>query len=475
MGQEIGEQAIGPDNLAQFEQRLHGETENACAAYARGEFSERGPVVGFELEAWLVDQRLRPAPCNLAFLENLGSTRVVPELSRFNVEFNGVPRPLHGFALSELENELLATWQRAQSVAARSGLTLLAIGALPTLRQSDLTLANMTPLRRYALLNERVLQLRGGRPLRLSINGIEELSTRHADVMLEAAATSFQIHLQMPAHRAARAYNASLLLAAPLVALAANSPLLFGKALWHETRIPLFEQSVDCCHPDYPESRRVTFGAGYLAEPIDGFVDNLQHYQVLLPFLLTEPSTAYAHLRLHNGTVWRWVRMLIGFDDNPQAHCPHFRIEQRVMPAGPSVIDMIANAAFFYGAAYRLSQQDLAPESQLSFAQARDNFYRAARDGLAAPLLWLDGCRRSAAELLQQQLLPLAREGLTALGIAASDNERYLAVLGERLRTRRNGAAWQVAHFARHRDLVRLTADYIEQQSRQQPVHQWPI
>ncbi|HPP46378.1 MAG TPA: glutamate-cysteine ligase family protein, partial [Accumulibacter sp.] len=399
MGQEIGGQAVGPDNPAQFERYLRIETKDACAAYARGEFSRHGPVAGFELEAWLVDQQLRPSPRNLEFLQNLGSALVVPELSRFNVEFNGTPRPLCGYALSELENGLLATWLQAQSVAARSGLTLLAVGVLPTLCQSDLTLANMTPLRRYALLNERVLQLRGGRPLRLSINGIEQLSTMHADVMLEAAATSFQVHLQMPAQQAARAYNASLLLAAPLVALAANSPLLFGKALWHETRIPLFEQSVDCRHPDYPDRRRVTFGTGYLAEPTDDFVENLQHYQVLLPFVLPEPSSIYAHLRLHNGTIWRWSRMLIGFDDNSQAH---FRIEQRVMPAGPSVIDMIANAAFFYGAAYLLAQREVAPESQLSFAQARDNFYRAARDGLTAPLLWLDGHRRSAAELLQQ-------------------------------------------------------------------------
>ncbi len=472
MGQEIGEWTIGPGDPTSFARRLQDETEMACAAYRRGEFSRHDPVAGFELEAWLVDRRGRPAPHNLEFLENLGSTLVVPELSRFNVEFNGVPSSLRANALTELENGLLATWQQAQSVAADSGLTLVAIGVLPTLCQGDLTLANMTPLRRYALLNEKVLQWRGGRPLRLLIDGLERLSALHADVMLEAAATSFQVHLQMPAHQAARAYNASLLLAAPLVAMAANSPLLFGKLLWHETRIPLFEQAVDCCHPDFPDRRRVTFGNGYLAEPTDDYVDNLQHYQVLLPYLLSESPANYAHLRLHNGTIWRWVRMLIGFDTSSQAH---FRIEHRVMPAGPSVIDMMANAAFLYGATYRLAQQDCAPETRLSFAQARDNFYRAARDGLAAPLLWLDGRRRSASDLLRQQLLPLAREGLADLGIATGEGERYLSVLDERLRIRRTGAAWQVAHFTRHRDLSRLTADYIEQQGRQQPVHQWPL
>ncbi|MBL8397421.1 MAG: glutamate--cysteine ligase [Candidatus Accumulibacter sp.] len=472
MGQEIGRQEIGPDDLERFARRLAEETDYACAAHARDEFSNRGPVAGFELEAWLVDRQFRPIPRNLEFLDTLGSALVVPELSRFNVEFNGTPRALQGSALSDLEKELLATWRQAQRVAAEGGMSLVAVGTLPTLREADLTLANMTPFRRYELLNQQVLQWRGGRPLRLSITGIDQLTTVHSDVMLEAAATSFQVHLQMPARDAARAYNASLLLAAPLVALSANSPLLFGKALWHETRIPLFEQAVDCCHPDFPCCRRVTFGAGYLVEPTDDFVANVRRYQVLLPFSLPDPLSAYAHLRLHNGTIWRWIRMLIGFDDDSTAH---FRVEQRVMPAGPSLIDMIANAAFYYGAACGLVRQDVPPESGLSFAQIRDNFYRAARDGLAAPLLWLDGRRRSAADLLQQQLLPLATEGLAELKLDASDRERYLAVIAGRLRRRRNGAVWQLAHFARHGDLSRLTADYIEQQSRLQPVHEWPL
>ncbi|HNI73745.1 MAG TPA: glutamate-cysteine ligase family protein, partial [Accumulibacter sp.] len=446
--------------------------DHVRAAHARGEFSNRGPVAGFELEAWLVDRQFRPAPDNLSFIDRLGSPLVVPELSRFNVEFNGTPQVLQGGALTRLENELLSTWRQAQEVAADGDTSLVAIGTLPTLREADLSLANMTPLRRYALLNRQVLQCRDGRPLRLSISGIEELSTMHADVMLEAAATSFQVHLQMPAREVVRAYNASLLLAAPLVALAANSPLLFGKTLWHETRIPLFEQSVDCCHPDFPGCRRVTFGTGYLVDPTDDFVVNLQRYQVLLPFILPEAPSAYAHLRLHNGTVWRWVRMLIGFDDDS---APHFRIEQRVMPAGPSLIDMIANAAFYYGAVYGLARQPVPPESGLSFDQIRDNFYRAARDGLAAPLLWLDGRRRSAADLLKHQLLPLAAEGLAELQLDAGDRERYLAVIADRLRCRRNGALWQLTHFARHGDLNRLTADYIDQQSRLHPVHEWPL
>jgi hypothetical protein len=335
MGKEIDSSGFTVDDFARFHQRLAIETRHAHAAYARGDFANAGLVAGFELEAWLVDEKLSPVPRNVSFLERLASPLVVPELSRFNVELNGTPQPLRGGALSRLECELTATWQQCLRVAREEESALIAIGTLPTVHESDLSLASMSPSRRYAMLNEQILVLRGGRPLALDISGIDSLCTTHADVMLEAATTSFQVHLQTPAGEAARTYNASLLLAAPLVALAANSPFLFERALWHETRIPLFEQAVDCCDPEHPEHLRVTFGSGYLgADPTACFAENLSSYTVLLPFEVPSPVQSYAHLRLHNGTIWRWIRMLIGFDDNDQ---PHLRVEQRVMPAGPSL------------------------------------------------------------------------------------------------------------------------------------------
>ena len=473
MGREIGSDSFSADDFARFQQRLVLETKHAHDACARGEFATEGVVAGFELEAWLIDERLCPVPRNVSFLARMASPLVVPELSRFNVELNGTPQPLHGAALSQLESELTATWQRCLQVAGEDDAALIAIGTLPTVRESDLSLASMSPSRRYAMLNEQILRLRGGRPLTLDIAGIEELCATHEDVMLEAATTSFQAHLQIPAGEAARTYNASLILAAPLVALAANSPFLFERALWHETRIPLFEQAVDCSDPEHPRHLRVTFGSGYLgSDPTACFAENLSSYAVLLPYEVPGPVHAYAHLRLHNGTIWRWNRMLIGFDAQER---PHLRVEQRVMPAGPSIIDMIANAAFYYGAVRMLARQPVPPETQLSFADARENFYRAAREGLAAKLLWLDGRRAPAGELLQQVLLPLAREGLRQLDLAAADVERYLQVIGERLRSGQNGAAWQLAHFARHRDFFRLTADYLDHQRRLAPVHEWPI
>lgn len=472
MGQEIAETRFSQHDFVRFGQRLACETQRASEAYAAGEFAENQRVAGLELEAWLIDRNFYPVACNQAFLARMNDPLVVPELSRFNIELNGTPQPLHGRGLSRLEDELAATWNRCLRTAHDEEATVIAIGTLPTLRESDLTLASMSPLKRYAALNRQVLEARGGRPLTLDIAGSEPLRVTQANVMLEAATTSFQVHLQVPASEAARYLNASIVLSAPLVALAANSPFVFGRTLWHETRIPLFEQAVDCGDGTHAEHRRVTFGSGYLgADPTHCFAENVAHYPVLLPLESDAPAHAYAHLRLHNGTIWRWNRMLIGFD---RGGAPHLRIEQRVMPAGPSIIDMIANAAFYYGAVRRLASAANPPESTLPFASARENFYQAARDGLKSRIVWLDGRHGTVGDLLEQELLPLAREGLSELDIACDDIERYLDVIAARLRNQRNGTAWQLDHYAKHRDFLRLTADYLEHQRSGMPVHEWP-
>lgn len=480
MGQEISDTQFTPDDFRHFEARLAAETQHVRAAFADGAFANEasatgGRTAGFELEAWLLDHNFYPQPSNQRLLPRLADPLVVPELSQFNIELNGTPQPLHGLALRRLEDELQATWARCVAGAHEDGATVVAIGTLPTLREADLTLASMTPAKRYMALNQQVLRARGGRPLRLQIDGIEQLRTEHQDVMLEAATTSFQVHLQVPAAQIARHLNASMLFSGPLVALAANSPFLFCRALWHETRVPLFEQSVDCAgaRDDDPDGHghRVTFGHAYVgADPTAVFADNAARYPVLLPMLTDGPVDAYAHLRLHNGTVWRWNRLLIG----GEAGAPHLRIEQRVMPAGPSLVDMLANAAFYYGCVHMLARRPLPPEQGLPFDHARANFYAAARGGLQAEQVWLDGRRGTASDLLVS-LLPLAREGLAQLDVDRADADRYLDVIEQRLRTGQNGAAWQLAHHARHGDLFRLTADYLEHQRSARPVHEWAL
>ncbi|MBI5924759.1 MAG: glutamate--cysteine ligase [Aquabacterium sp.] len=475
MGQEISATRFNADDMARFAQCLETETSLAADTFKLGGFAQQGRVAGFELEAWLLDRNFYPVPCNQSFLARMADPQVVAELSRFNIELNGEPQALTGHALSKLEWELADTWSRCLKTAHEDEATAIAIGTLPTLRESDLNLSTMTPSKRYVALNQQVLKARQGRPLTLDIAAPargDHLRTTHADVMLEAATTSFQIHLQVPADQIVRHMNASMVLSAPLTALSANSPFLFGHRLWHETRIPLFEQSVDCGSDVQAHGQRVSFGDAYLGEdPTSYFTDNAAQFPVLLPICSDTPPEAFAHLRLHNGTVWRWNRLLIGFDDARQ---PHLRIEQRVMPAGPSVIDMIANAAFYYGVVHMLAANPTAPETSLPFATAKANFYRAAQDGLDAPLTWLDGRTRSATDILID-LLPMAREGLQQQGIDGRDIDRYLDVLAVRLRTRRNGAAWQLAHHAQYGDLFKLTADYLEHQRSGMPVHEWPI
>ncbi|MEM9569214.1 MAG: glutamate-cysteine ligase family protein, partial [Cyanobacteria bacterium P01_E01_bin.34] len=298
------------------------------------------------------------------------------------------------------------------------------------------------------------------------------------NIMIEAAATSFQIHLQVPPSAALRYFNASTILAAPMVAVSANSPYLFGRNLWCETRIPLFEQIMTIDNPvdadlDHPISR-VSFGQGYLKESMmECFLENLKHYSVLLPETLETGNDRFNHLRLHNGTIWRWNRPLIGFNSDGS---PHLRIEHRVVPAVTSVVDAIATAAFYFGLVHSLATQATPPESHLSFKEAQTNFYAAARQGLDATCFWIDGQTRSIQELSLKALMPLARQGLSTLQLDPADIDRYLGIMQERLTTGQTGAEWQQT-FVRDRsaDMRSLVAAYLDNQMSGLPVHQWRI
>lgn len=475
MGQEIATSQFDEADREVFAARLTAETAHLRALARAGGLSGAGPVAGFELEAWLIDRNMFPAPHNQDFLARLNDPLVVAELSRFNIELNGTPRSPGGTGLLDMEQELAGTWARCLHAAHDQVDTAIAIGTLPTLRDADLSLANMTPSNRYAALNREVMRLRGGAAVEVDIDCVDpagqHLKSRHRDVMLEAGTTSFQLHLQVPPAELGATFDAALELCGPLLALSANSPFLFGQPLWHETRIALFEQAMsgaDGRAGGTGGMRPRVFLGERLAgdDPLAILEDNLHDYPVLLPLLSDAPVERYAHLRLHNGTLWRWVRPLVGFDDDGT---PHLRLEQRVMPAGPSVIDMFANAAFFYGAVHALAQQP----AQGSLETIRANFYAAARRGMGAELIW-NGALHPARTVLTA-LLPLARLGLEQLGTAAEVIDRYLDVIEQRIATGRTGASWQLAHFARHGDPFRLTADYLEHQRSGMAVHEWPL
>jgi hypothetical protein len=320
------------------------------------------------------------------------------------------------------------------------------------------------------------LRCRQGAPLELNIPGPQPLHTYHTDVMLESAATSFQIHLQVTPGQDARFYNAAIILSAPMVAACANSPYLFGHDLWDETRIPLFEQAVSLCPPggeDCPPGR-VSFGRKYVQQSLlECFLENLHDHPVLMPELSDNPPQRLSHLRLHNGTIWRWNRPLIGFDADGT---PHLRIEHRVAAAGPSVVDTLANAALFFGLVQSLAMETIPLESRLSFDQVRANFYAAAREGLRARAIWIDNREMTMRDLLLEKLLPMARQGLEALGIAREDNEYYLGIIEARVKSGRNGAGWQRSYVEKHgADMRALTAAYAKRQRLGAPVHEWDV
>lgn len=475
MGQEITTTEFSSEDYSRFRTALMNETRLLASWFEEGKLSARHPVAGFEIEAWLLDEHYLPNPVNEEFLVLFADELATPELARFNIELNTNPLPLSNRVLSLKHTELKQTLSRAQNCAAKLDSSILMTGILPTLKPEHLTLANMSDMRRYRALNEQVLNSRDGRPLKLEITGTEPLSEEHDNVMLESATTSFQIHLQVPFDLAHLYYNASIIASAPLVAACANAPYLFGHELWEETRIPLFEQSVEVggyAGVAGGPLRRVSFGSGYARNSIlDCFVENLEHFPVLLPIGFREPEEQLAHLRLHNGTIWRWNRPLIGFDPDG---LPHIRIEHRPLPAGPSLSDSIANAALYYGLAEEFMNQQLA--EQIEFPTARDNFYKAAKSGLNATIIWPGLGHISVRQLLLEHLIPAAREGLSRLGLDKSDIDHYMGIMHERTEAGQNGSEWQRRFCTVHdRHYDELTAAILHLQNQDLPVHKWDL
>lgn len=474
MGQEISGTTFSAADVSEFLQRLDRETALLREWLDSGRISSAGPRLGCELEAWLVDRKMNPAPVNRNFLTRLADPASSPELAKFNVEFNTEPLMLRGAALMELEGQLDKLLAKANAVADALDVQILLAGILPTIKDSQLNISNLSELNRYRALNEQVLRSRQGQPVRLSIEGRDLLMSVHDDVMLEAATTSFQIHWQVPSGSVARYYNALLIASAPVVAAGANSPFLFGHDLWAETRIPLFEQAVPVGGYHGAAAgplHRVGFGTGWIRKSVtEVFDENLLHFPVLLPVLSDSDSGRFAHLRLHNGTIWRWNRPLVGFDDDGT---PHIRLEHRVLPAGPTVVDMVANAAFMFGLAESLAE-DISKAS-LSFAQVKDNFYLAARHGLSAKLSW-QGEHILASTLIIRHLLPMACEGLRKLSVHADAITKYLAIIEQRVTSRQTGTDWQRAFMSRYPgDFSAMTREYLQHQHDGQAVHTWSL
>lgn len=477
MGEEIQYSHFNKADYQQFLAQLKEETLLLKTWFKEQRFSSAPLMSGYELEAWLINATGNPEPINKTFLEKADNALLSPELAMFNIELNVDPEILSNRALSIFEKKLNDLWGHCANVAQSLDTNILGIGILPTLQDNDLTLDNISLLDRYKALNEQVLRQRNGVEINLNINGDEHLRLSHSDVMLEAAATSLQIHTQVPEDKAVRYYNAAILLSAPMVAVSANSPCLFGRRLWQETRIPVFEQAVPTGGYGGAASgpvHRVDFGSGYARESLfECFQENLEHYPVFLPVHYSSDINELKHLRLHNGTIWRWNRPLIGFDDD---HTPHLRIEHRVCASAPSTIDNIANIAFYYGLTHYYATTESAPESAMPFTEAKNNFYRAAQLGLKYKTRWFDKKTDTLQTITLNELLPKAETGLRDLSIDEADIKRYLSVIQQRVEKNRTGSQWQLDFLNSHQDnRTLLTLQYLKNQQSGRPVHEWDL
>jgi gamma-glutamyl:cysteine ligase YbdK (ATP-grasp superfamily) len=474
MGQEIEGIQFTDDDFELFHQRLTVETDLLKHKIKHQQCSNKTAIAGVELEAWLIDKNYQAAPVNDLFLAEFNDPLASPELAKFNFELNTQPHTLNKDVFANLYSQLETSWDKAIHCAEKFDASPLLIGVLPTLKKSDLRLSNMSDLNRYRALNEQILFARG-QAVHLDINGVDHLRFDQHNVMLESAATSLQLHTQVPTDTAHHYYNASIMSSAFVVALAANSPFLFGKHLWHESRIPLFEQSIETGGYDGAANgpvKRVSFGTDYAHESIfECFHENLAHFPVLLPTCYDTDAERFKHLRLHNGTVWRWNRPIVGFDDDG---IPHVRIEHRTPAAGPTILDSVANAAFYYGLTQYLYEQLVAGKHFIPFSQAKDNFYRAARLGLDAHVTWLDGEHVCVHHLIQTQLIMYAKLGLQNLEVDNDDINKFIQVIENRVVNKQNGSAWQIKYMQQSaNNYVDMTKKYFINQQQAIPVSEW--
>jgi CBS domain-containing protein/gamma-glutamyl:cysteine ligase YbdK (ATP-grasp superfamily) len=446
--------------------------------------------IGAEQELFLVDPQWRPAPIATEVLEELDDPHFTTELARFNLEFNLEPQIFGGTCLRDMEWQLGELLGKARAAAQNCGGDVVLTGILPTLKKTDLELVNMTPNPRYYALNDAMNRLRGG-AYEFYLQGLDELHLHHDSILVEACNTSFQIHFQVAPKEFARLYNAAQAVAGPLLAASANSPMLFGKRLWAETRIGLFQQSIDTRRttPHLREQTpRVSFGRQWVKESaLEIFQEDIARFRALLsadvdddPFEELESGRAPSlkALRLHNSTVYRWNRVCYGISDGK----PHLRIENRILPSGPTPRDEMANAAFWFGLISGVLERYGDIAERMNFDDARNNFLAAARHGIDSQLSW-DGSEPTPADrLILEELLPLAREGLEAPGLETENIDLYLGVIEDRVRSRRTGARWQLSsvtempHDAPMSErLSALTAATVERQKSGEPVSTWAL
>ncbi len=490
MGREIQAITITGEDRRRYRAKL-GRSLDVFARMLKERLFETDPIlVGQEIELNLVDDEGAASMHNADVLAAIADPIWATEVGQFNLEINVPPRQLDGDAIAGLEDEIRGSLNAGDEKARSIGSHLVMIGILPTLAKSDVNASTLSASDRYRVLNEQIFAARG-EDMQIEIDGAEQILTHADSITPEAACTSVQLHVQVSPEAFASYWNAAQAIAGVQVALAANSPFLFGKQLWHETRITLFEQATDT-RPDELKRQgvrpRVWFGERWITSVFDLFEENIQYFPALLPICEDEDPLAavdrgecpqLAEMSLHNGTIYRWNRPVYAVVDGK----PHLRVENRVLPAGPSVADVMANAAFYYGLVRVLAESERPVWTQMSFTTAAENLHEAAKHGMGAQLYWPGLGDASVAELVLRRLLPMARDGLSRWGVGSVHADRLLGIIEQRCLTGRTGAAWQIATVAgltehhgiqRPEALRQMTQRYIEYMHTNEPVHTWP-
>ncbi|MDN5859845.1 MAG: glutamate-cysteine ligase family protein [Pseudonocardia sp.] len=490
MGRDVGRRVFSRADRRRFRDKIRRSVDALSAMLREAQFDFERPMTGLEIELNLVDGDGEPANVNADVLARIADPAFQTEMAQFNIEINVPPRELSGATFADLETEIRASLNSADERAGAAGARLVMTGMLPTLLPRHVKIESLSANPRYGLLNEQIIAARG-EDMHLSIRGAETLSTYADSITPEAACTSVQLHLQVSPAEFASYWNAAQAISGVQLAIGANSPFLFGSQLWRETRIPLFEQATDTRPEELKEQGvrpRVWFGERWVTSVFDLFEENARYFPALLPVCEPEDPIealaagevpAMAELSLHNGTIYRWNRPIYAVVGDT----PHLRVENRVLPAGPTVVDTLANTAFYYGLVRTLATATRPVWTQMSFSAAEENFHAGARDGIDAELYWPGLGSVSATELVVRRLLPLAHEGLASWGVADADRERLLGIIERRCITGINGAAWQVRTVRALQDggLERLPAlhamleRYVVNMHANEPVHAWEL
>jgi gamma-glutamyl:cysteine ligase YbdK (ATP-grasp superfamily) len=490
MGRDIQAIKISGEDRRRYRDKVRRSLDVFARMLRDRMFEDTAGTVGHEIELNLVDEYGMPSMRNAEVLEAIASPAWATEVGQFNLEINVPPRTLDGGAFGELETEIRADLNAADARARSVGSRLVMIGILPTLTEQDVHAETMSANERYKVINEQIFAARG-EDMRIAIDGADHLLTYCDSITPEAACTSVQLHIQVSPDAFANYWNAAQAIAGVQVALAANSPFLFGRQLWHETRITLFEQSTDTRPDELKEQGvrpRVWFGERWISSVLDLFAENARYFPGIVPFPGdSDPMTTLRsggvpdldELKLHNGTIWRWNRPVYDVADGQ----PHIRLENRVLPAGPTAVDMVANALFFYGLLRVLVESDQPLWQSMSFEAAEENFTTAARHGMEAPLYWPGTGWIKPDELALRKLLPLAHEGLSRWGVSSAVRDRYLTVIERRCVTGRTGATWQLDTVAaleargssRQGALTGMLERYLEASEANEPVHTWAL